>query len=86
MLRRCPSAVDRLPDAARILGYLASTGDFGALAVRALVADVAKQIAASAKQFPDQFEAPRHELDARQALEYMRDALDEVANYQLSDP
>ena len=27
------AAIDRLPDAARILGYLASTGDFGTLAV-----------------------------------------------------
>ena len=69
------AAVDRLPEAARITGYLASAGDFGTVAVRALVADAGDKIAVSAKQFPDQFETSGHELDARQALEYMRDKL-----------
>ena len=69
------AAVDRLPEAARVLGYLASTGDFGTIAVRALVADAANKIAVSAKQSPDQFETSGHELGARQALEYMRDKL-----------
>jgi len=80
------AAVDRLPEAAPILGYLASTGDFGALAVRALVADAANKIALSAEQSPDQFETSGHQLDARQALEYMRDELDELANDQLRGP
>lgn len=40
-------AIDRLPDAARVLGYLATTGDFGALASRILVADAAAMIAAA---------------------------------------
>ena len=80
------AAVDRVPEAARILGYLASTGDFGALAVRALVADAADKIAVSAGQSSERFEASGHELDARQALEYMRNTLDELANDQLRGP
>jgi len=69
------AALDRLPEAARILGYLAGAGDFGTVAVRALVADAGNKIAVSAKQSPDKFETSGHELDARQALEYMRDKL-----------
>ena len=76
------AAVGRLPDAARILGYLASTGDFGNLAARGLVADAANKIAVSAQRAPDQFQTPRPELDARQALEYMRNTLDELASYR----
>jgi predicted ATPase/DNA-binding SARP family transcriptional activator len=68
------AAVDRLPDAARVLGYLTTTGDFGALAVRTLVADAAGKIAASAPEQPI-----GQQLDARQALAYMRDVLDELA-------
>ena len=74
------AAVGRLPDAARILGYLASTGDFGNLAARGLVADAANKIAVSAQRTPDQFQTPRPELDARQALEYMRNTFDELDN------
>jgi hypothetical protein len=69
------TALDRLPEAARILGYLAGSGDFGALAVRTLVADSASQIAARVEQTPDRFRGPERELDARQALEYMREVL-----------
>jgi predicted ATPase/class 3 adenylate cyclase len=76
------AAIDRLPDAARVLGYLAITGDFGALAVRTLVADAASKIAASAGRTPDPEQPPGQQLDARQALEYMRDVLDELADDQ----
>ena len=69
------TALGRFPDAARILGYLAGSGDFGALAVRTLVADSASQIAARVEQTPDQFRGRERELDARQALEYMREVL-----------
>ena len=76
------TAIGRLPDAARILGYLASTGDFGNLAARGLVADAANKIAVSAERSADQFQTPRRDLDARQALEYMRDTLGELANHE----
>jgi hypothetical protein len=69
------AAIDRLPDAARVLGYLTTTGDFGALAVRTLLADAASTIAAT----PDLEGPPGQQLDARQALVYMRDVLDELA-------
>ncbi|WP_218038363.1 BTAD domain-containing putative transcriptional regulator [Acrocarpospora pleiomorpha] len=62
------AAIGRLRDAARVLDYLATTGDFGALALRTLVADAAGQIAAGVVQ-------PGQKFDARQALEYMRDVL-----------
>lgn len=37
--------VERLPDAARMLGYLGTTGDFGALASRTIIADAAGKVA-----------------------------------------
>jgi hypothetical protein len=40
------AAIDRLPAAATVLGYLQAAGDFGALAARTLVADAAARIAA----------------------------------------
>ena len=80
------TAIDRLPDAARILGYLAGTGDFGALAVRALVADAAGKVAASAHQTPDRFGTPEPDLDSRRALEYMRGVLDDLADIQPTIP
>ena len=76
------TAIDRLPDAARMLGYLASTGDFGALAVRALVADAASKVAASAARGPGRFGTTQPDLDSRKALEYMRDTLGELANHE----
>jgi len=76
------AANDRLPDAARVLGYLATTGDFGALALRTLVADAASTIAASAGHIPDLEQSPGQQLDAHQALEYMRNVLDELADDQ----
>jgi predicted ATPase/DNA-binding SARP family transcriptional activator len=76
------AAIDRLHDAARVLGYLAATGDFGALALRTLVADAAGKIAAGVGHTPDLERPPGQQLDARQALEYMRDVLDELADDQ----
>ena len=76
------AANDRLPDAARVLGYLATTGDFGALALRTLVADAASTIAASTGHIPDLEQSPGQQLDAHQALEYMRNVLDELADDQ----
>lgn len=75
------ASLDRLHDAARVLGYLATAGDFGALAARTLVADAAGRIA-TAEPAPGSEQPPGHQLDARQGLEYMRDVLDELADAQ----
>jgi hypothetical protein len=58
--------IDHLSEAARMLGYLGSTGDFGALAVHALVADAAAKIAANAP--PGGFDSALPDLDGRHAL------------------
>ncbi|GAA1293354.1 hypothetical protein GCM10009609_72900 [Pseudonocardia aurantiaca] len=72
------AAIDRIPDAARVLGYLAASGDYGALASRTLVADAAGKIAAAVGYTP----GLKQRLDARQALEYMRHVLDELIDDQ----
>ena len=72
------ATIDRLPAAARVLDYLRAVGDFGALAARTLVADAAARIATSAERIPDQDRSPEPRLDARHALTYMRDVLDEL--------
>jgi len=77
------AAIDRVPEAARILGYLTGTGDFGSLAVEALVADAARTIEASAEQTPDLTPARQDELTGREALTYMNNALGGLAD--LSD-
>lgn len=69
------AAIDRLPDASRVLGYLATSGDFGALACRTLLADAAGRIAAGT---PD-LEMPPGSFGSREALTYMRDVFDELA-------
>jgi hypothetical protein len=69
------AAVDRLAEAARVLSYLDTTADFGELARGTLVADAVGRIAADLDVTADAGEA----LDARQALAYMRDVLDELA-------
>jgi len=71
-------SIDRLPAAARVLDYLVTAGDFGALAARTLVADSAARIAADAERIPDHDRSPEPRLDARHALTYMRDILDEL--------
>ena len=72
------ATIDRLPAAARVLGYLGAAGDFGALAARTLVADAAARIAADPDGIADQDRSPEPRLDARHALTYMRDVLDEL--------
>jgi predicted ATPase/DNA-binding SARP family transcriptional activator len=66
---------DCLVEAARVLAYLDTTGGFGELARNTLVAGAVSRIAAD----PDLAEGGRHDLDARQALVYMRDVLNELA-------
>jgi hypothetical protein len=68
-------AINRIPEAARILGYLVGTGDFGSMAVQALVADAAKTIEAGAEPTPNQTPNPQRDLSGREALHYMHDAL-----------
>jgi hypothetical protein len=75
------ASIDRLPDAARVLSYLTATGDFGALAVRTLVADAAGRIAADVGSSDDPARKPEP-LDTRQALEFMRVVLDELSGDQ----
>ncbi|MFI6601466.1 AfsR/SARP family transcriptional regulator [Nonomuraea sp. NPDC050536] len=66
------AAIDRIAEAAHMLGYLEAVNDFGALAARTLVAEAAVKIAASAPHG-----SVRH-IDDRAALTYMRDVLAEL--------
>ncbi len=79
------ASIDRLKDAARVLSYLATAGDFGALAVRTLVAEAAGKITTGAGPAPDLEQPPGRQLDARQALEYMCDVLDELTEVHQPD-
>jgi hypothetical protein len=73
------TATEHLPEAERIRAFLVSTGDFGNRAAGGLVTDPGNQIAASAERSPNQSHTPESDLDARQALEYMRDTFDGLA-------
>ena len=68
---------DRLPEAARMLGYLEATNLLDTPAFRALVADAASAVAASGGAEDEQ--AAGRALDDRGALAFMRDALEGVA-------
>ncbi len=68
-------AVDRLAEAAGVLTYLDTTGDYGRLAREHLVADVVRQIEGDATLANPQPER----LDAHGALVLMRDVLDELS-------
>lgn len=77
------TTIDHLPAAARMLGYLeTTTRDFGALAARTLVADAASKAAADTENTQDREQAGGRGLDDRQALEYMRRVLDDLADDQ----
>jgi hypothetical protein len=67
--------VDRLAEAARVLAYLDTTGGFGVLARDTLVADAVGRIAADTHIRNE----AGQDLDARQALAYKRDVLDDLA-------
>jgi hypothetical protein len=66
-------AIDRLADAARVLTYLDTTGDYGTLARENLVADVVRRIDAD----PHLAHRESRNLDAHGALVFMRDVLQE---------
>lgn len=72
------ASTERLPEAARMLGYLETTGLLEAPGFRSLVADAADRIAAGADPSLDRELAAGRELDDRGALAYMRDALAET--------
>ena len=71
--------VDRLPEAARILGFLNSTGSLDVPALRSLVTGDAARIAADSDHDADHERTVGADLDDRGALTYMRDALDRFA-------
>ncbi len=68
------AAIDRLADAAGVLTYLDTTGDYGTLARDNLVADAVRRIDAD----PDLADDHGRKLDAHGALVLMRDTLDEL--------
>ncbi len=67
------AAMDRLTEAAPVLGYLSRAGDLGTRAFRTVVTDTGST--------PEPDPDDRH-LDARQALECMRELLGELAKDQ----
>lgn len=69
------AAIDRIAEAAHMLGYLEAVNDFGALAVRTLVSEAAAKVAASGWQSSE----PGHRIDDRAALGHMRDVLVELS-------
>jgi hypothetical protein len=71
-------ASDREPDAARMLEYLTQSGAFGTAARRTLVAGAASEIGESAERRTNLHQAVEPQLEARQALQYMHEVLDEL--------
>ena len=76
-----PSAADVTKSFSHDSAYIAIVAR-NLLAGRGLVNDAAYRIAVSAERSADRFQAPGRDLDARQALEYMRDTLGELANHE----
>ncbi|WP_205346936.1 AfsR/SARP family transcriptional regulator [Pseudonocardia broussonetiae] len=73
------ASLDRLNDAARVLEYLRTAGDFGALAARTLLAEAAGKIAVADDPAAGPVPQPGNQLDARHTLEHMRDVLDKLS-------
>jgi predicted ATPase/class 3 adenylate cyclase len=75
------AAAGNLAEAGRILDYLDATGALDdSLPYRALVADAAGRVAAGLGPAPDPGEPPPATFDDRQALRYMGDVLDRLAD------
>ena len=68
------AATDRLADAAHVLPYLDTTGRFALLARESLIADAVRRVEAD----PALIDHLRGDPDARGALTFMRDVLDEL--------
>jgi hypothetical protein len=73
------AAIDRIAEAAHMLGYLEAANDFGALAARTLVTEAVAKIGVSVGRGSDSTPASVRHIDDRAALEYMRDVLVELA-------
>ena len=74
------ATINHLSAAALVLDYLAAAGDFSALAARTLVADSAVRIAANSERISGHDRSAEPRLDARRALMFMRDVLDELGD------
>ena len=70
--------VDHAPEAARILGFLESTGSPDAANLRSLVAGDARRIEAGGDDTIDHERSIGRSLDDRQALSFIRDVLDRL--------
>lgn len=73
------AAIDRIAEAAHMLGYLEAANDFGALAARTLVTEATNKIAATVRPGSHATPASVRHIDDRAALIYMRDVLVELA-------
>jgi hypothetical protein len=78
------TTLDRLPDAARILAHLDTTGLLGVEGpgFKMFVADAADKVASDPRATAAQEQATNRRLTERQALEYIRDVLDELLDQQ----
>jgi predicted ATPase/DNA-binding SARP family transcriptional activator len=72
--------LDRLPEAARILGFLESTGSLNVPALRPLIVSDAGRIAADSEHDTDHERAIGSDLNDRDALTYVRDVLDRLVD------
>ena len=72
------AALGRLPEAEHVRSYLLNTGDFGSRAASDIAADSPHKVVGGEEPAPHQVHVPARDLDARQALEYMRDTFDEL--------
>jgi predicted ATPase/DNA-binding SARP family transcriptional activator/tetratricopeptide (TPR) repeat protein len=79
------TTINRLPDAARILGLLDTTG-LPPVEALLLGADAADKVASNPEATAAREEAAEQRLDERHALEYIRDVLDELLDQQAAAP
>ena len=75
------TTINRLPDAARILGLLDTTG-LPPVEALLLGADAADKVASNPTATAAREEAAERRLDERHALNYIRDVLDELLDQQ----
>jgi predicted ATPase/DNA-binding SARP family transcriptional activator len=78
------TTIDRLPEAARILGHLDTTGllDVEGPGFKMLVHDAADKVASNPESTAARKEAAERTHDERHALNYIRDVLDQLLDQQ----
>ncbi|MGB3828233.1 MAG: BTAD domain-containing putative transcriptional regulator [Ornithinimicrobium sp.] len=78
------TGIDRPDDAARVLGYLRTTGllETNASPFSQLVADAANKLATRVAQRDDRHREPEPTLDERQTLAYMRRVLEQLLDIE----